>query len=108
MRSDILSLESKITQFDTENATLRRRLTDALDHRDREAAQYQTKIGSLESEISLLMDDIARMRRNPTTSIGGGERDRGGEEGDTQSAVSLLLLSLLHIRPPLIHLLHHT
>lgn len=74
MRSDLLAAETKMTHFESENMALRRRLADAMDSREREGAQFQIKISSLETEVNHLMDEIARIRRNQSSlgSAGGG------------------------------------
>jgi hypothetical protein len=84
MRSDLLAAETKMTHFESENMALRRRLADVTDSREREGAQFQIKISSLENEVACLMDDLARTRRNNsqaslgTAGLGGGGYGGGG------------------------------
>ena len=86
IRSDLLTIESKFTQCETENISLRRRLQDVTENRDREVAQYQIKVNSLEKEIGSLMDDISRMRRNQSMgSVGVGGNSMGYNSGSGYS-----------------------
>jgi hypothetical protein len=84
MRSDLLTVETKMTHYEAENMTLRRRLTDVSDSREREGAQLQIKINSLETEVSHLMDELARTRRNQS-SLGSGGGGYGGGYPSTPS-----------------------
>lgn len=58
-----------------------------IDSREREGAQFQVKINSLENEVTCLMDDIARMRRNQS-SLGSGGGYGGGYSVSSTSSVS--------------------
>lgn len=97
MRSDLLAAETKATHLETENMSLRRRLADILDSRERENAQFQVKVNSLENEVSCLMDDIARMRRNQSSLDSGARYGSGYSVASTPSVSST---SSYSIPPP--------
>jgi ribosomal protein S15P/S13E len=78
LKGELSSADGRSGQLEAENMTLRRRLLDASEGRDRDVSQLQNRVMSLESELRNVMDDLARVRAaGGATDMGGGYGGRG-------------------------------
>jgi len=63
LKTELSAADARCAQLESENASLRRRVMDTAETRDREVSQYQSRVISLEGEIRGLSDDLVRARR---------------------------------------------